>query len=91
MKRKSDWSKVFLFVLVILCIIIKYCFGVKLVSLGIRKETKNNLAKEESQFEKPYEKMLHNFEYEYDRCNPITAEKSTKEYLKWMRGNSFLF
>lgn len=38
---------------------------------------------------KPYQKVRHQFDSEYDRSNPITAEQATKSYFKWMIGKDF--
>lgn len=35
---------------------------------------------------KPYQSVRHQFDSEYDRSNPITAEEATKSYFKWMIG-----
>ena len=90
LERERDWSSSVLLVLFILCFLVKYFLGKKLSSVGIRKETNSqkiegkisltDLAKKHK--EESYEEMMKEFEYEYDRTNPVTSELKTKEYFE---------
>ena len=90
-EREQGASFIILLVVSGVCLIIHLSIGRKLSILALRMDTINSEGnlKDKKHFLKPYSKVRHYFDNEYDRANPITSEEKTKEYLRWIFGKFF--
>lgn len=72
----------------VLGFLVRMVYGGSLTNLEVKKDTEaiDGQKADITHLFKPYNLMRHNFENEYDRSNPITAEEKTKEYLQWIFG-----
>jgi len=61
-------------------------------NIGVRKDTDGVFSGDGSKVKShvEYKKARVDFNFEYDRLNPITSSEKTKEYLMWLRGNPFV-
>ena len=68
--------------------VLRMIIGRKLTMLNLKMDTLSldGEFRDEEHFLKPYNKVRHSFDNEYDRANPVTAEEKTKEYLRWIFG-----
>jgi hypothetical protein len=88
LEKPKSWGFWLLFSFTIIAFLARNALGSTFSRQGVKKDTESvgkNKADVTHLF-KPYNLVRHNFENEYDRSNPITAEEKTKEYLKWIFG-----
>lgn len=71
--------------------VVRYLWRSKILRKGFSKKRAKispEVSKEQRELTK-YDKVALNFDYEYDRCNPVTAESSTKKYLEWVKSKLY--
>ena len=70
----------------LIVVILRYALARRLTVVTVRMDTiqQHGEIKDASHFLKPYNKVRHQFDSEYDRANPVTSQERIKQYLKWI-------